>query len=143
MSEQENTPMTEEQRKAIITRMFKEIHKDLGTTITLLTQKPTVDGFVVATEVAGAIVSRLTRGMGGLEKLIQMSEPKPKDDALVSPGWSTEPAPPDDGLPVMTEAAKAEAQAKAALVDTISQMTVTAVNNITAKTLKTPGQEHQ
>ena len=63
-----------------------------------------------------------------------------KDGAILGGTWATTPAPPDDGKPVMTAAAQAEAQAKLVVGDTkaeltghIANMTVGVIEQVTAR----------
>jgi len=129
MSEENKTPLTDDQRRAIVSHMFKKTHEDMGLTIALLTKQPTLEGYVVSTETVGEITVRLTRAMGALEKLIQMNAPKTEevkpDAGLVGGTWSVTPAPADDGKPVMTPAARAEmSRTGHAIMDSIEQMSV-------------------
>lgn len=147
MSEQPTKPpLTPEQRTAIVTAMFRSTHNDLGAITKILTGNPLpTGGFLIDTEVAGEAVVRITRAMAALEKLIQINvQPGQaptatiaKDGAIVTGGWSVQPAPPDDGLPVLTPAAQADKAAKeilaggkGQLVDQIKEMTVGVITQV-------------
>lgn len=143
-------PLSTEQRTAIITAMFQSTHRDLGAITKILLGNPLpTGGYLIDTEVAGEAVVRITRAMSALEKLIAINVPPSqvsnatiaKDGALVAT-FSTAPAPPDDGLPVMTPAALADQAArellhgkKDELVQQIQTMTVGAIETTNAKLL--------
>lgn len=146
--DQKPAPISEAQRIAIVTRMFRSLHTDMGAITKLLTANPTDDGYLMKTEAVGEAVVRLTRGMGALEKLIALNSTTPqlsgahvaKDGALVAGTWAVEPAPPDDGKPVLTPAAQAEAEQRlrnqqqnnANVVGSIEQMSIGVIQTATA-----------
>ena len=132
MSDQPKAPFTNDQKRAIITKMFQATHADMGAVIRMLTSNPTPKGYLLATEAVGECTARLTRAMGALEKMIEMNSqavmaeaPVPaatmpvtqgqtlfkpvlvKDDALVG---TFVPAPPSTSPPgpVLTPAAQAD-----------------------------------
>lgn len=91
MSDEKKIEVTTEQQKAIISKMFKAVGEDLGAIMRILTQQPVQGGFLLDSEAVGIAQLRLGRAKGAIDKLYEVNNPKPADDALIG-GFAPAPA---------------------------------------------------